>query len=81
MGEVLWASRSPQNLARCCLFGRTGEDLRFRGSLRLGGLWRRDLLSSSANVFNLNEEGRYTASMKREFKLPWRKAGPLKSSR
>ena len=27
------------------------------------------------------EEGRYKAARKREFKLPWRKAGPLQSSR
>ena len=27
------------------------------------------------------EEGRYNATWKKEFKLPWRKAGPLKSSR
>ena len=29
----------------------------------------------------LHEEGRYKAAWKTEFKLPWRKAGPLKSSR
>ena len=27
------------------------------------------------------EEGRYKATWNREFKLPWRKAGPLRSSR
>ena len=32
-------------------------------------------------VTSLFEEGRYKATWKREFKLPWRKAGPLKSSR
>ena len=30
---------------------------------------------------HLAEEGTYKATWKREFKLPWRHAGPLKSSR
>ena len=37
------------------------------------------LVKKAQLVPDLLEEGRYKATWKKEFKLPWRKAGPLKT--
>ena len=62
-----------------------GRDVVFRSDL--GGFTGArvphllEVVDPLAPLVHLVEEGRYQATWKREFILPWRKAGPLKSSR
>ena len=44
-----------------------------------GALWKSDDFEKGFGCW-LRQEGRYKAIWKREFKLPWRRAGLLKSS-
>jgi len=61
--------------------GRVRRRERGMGGGRGGGRGRGVLLMVLGRMGITAEEGRYIATWKREFKLPWRKAGLLKLSR